>query len=250
MARQSGIFKIEGSLDGVTFYKSGDGHLVRKSGGVSKKRILKDPAFARTRENNKEFGENARAAKILRDALGNLVSRAKDPKTSNRLMQLFNKVKHFDDTSARGSRKIAIALESEEARNILVSFDFNARAQLRNVLKRNYTRDADAGTLVMEQFNPKTQLVLPEGATHGAVTLASAGVDFNTGFSEVLFSVPVNFSLKSDPQDISLSAITPATYPFSVGALLIEFFQEVNGQQYPLHNGAYNALMILDVGKT
>lgn len=249
MAKQSGIFKIEGSLDGITFYKSGDGHLVRRSGGVSKNRILKDPAFARTRENISEFGSNATAAKILRDALGNLVSKAKDPKTSNRLVQVFNQIKNFDEVSARGERKIAIALENEDARNLLVKFDFNARAQMRNVLRRNYIADTQAGTLTMEQFDPKTQVVLPAGATHASLTLGSAGIDFAMGISELSISSAINFSLKSDPLDIALSATPPTDYPIIISVLLIEFFQEVNGAQYPLHNGAYNALMILDVKK-
>ena len=56
MARQSGLFNFEGTLDNVTFYKTADGLLVRKKGGVSKNRLLHDPAFIRARENGAEIG--------------------------------------------------------------------------------------------------------------------------------------------------------------------------------------------------
>ena len=47
MAKFDGIFNLEGTLKGMTFYKSKDGHMVRTKGGVSKERIAKDPAFER-----------------------------------------------------------------------------------------------------------------------------------------------------------------------------------------------------------
>lgn len=39
MARQKGIFKIKGTIGDVTFYKSGDGYLVREKGGIDAKRM-------------------------------------------------------------------------------------------------------------------------------------------------------------------------------------------------------------------
>ena len=78
MAKSTGILKIEGTLENITFYKSADGQMVRTKGGVSKKRILNDPAFIRTRENGAEFGHSANAAKMLRTALGPMAFKAKD----------------------------------------------------------------------------------------------------------------------------------------------------------------------------
>ncbi len=76
MAKSSGILKIEGTLENLTFYKSADGHMVRTKGGVSRNRILNDPAFVRTRENGVEFGHSAQAGKLLRMAAGQLVFKA------------------------------------------------------------------------------------------------------------------------------------------------------------------------------
>lgn len=247
MARQSSIFKIEGNLDGVSFYKTTDGHLVRKSGGVNKKRILKDPAFARTRENNSEFGGNAKASKILRDTLSNLVNKAKDPRTSNRLMQIFNQIKNYDTDSQRGQRKISAGLTNEESKALLAKFEFNDRAQMRSILRRTYERSATDGTVTMSDFNPAVHLLSPDGATHASLTAGSAGIDFDTGDGELVISDSVNIVLANEVQNVALNAHPPAGKPVNIGILLVEFFQEVNGVQYPLHNGAYNALVILDV---
>ena len=51
MAQQKGIIKLDGTIGGITFYKSKDGYLAREKGGVSADRIANDPNFQRTREN-------------------------------------------------------------------------------------------------------------------------------------------------------------------------------------------------------
>ncbi len=69
MAKQKSFLKVAGTLDGLTFYKSVDGHLVRTK-ACSKSRIMNDPAFIRTRENIAEFGSTAQWGKLLRNAIG------------------------------------------------------------------------------------------------------------------------------------------------------------------------------------
>ncbi len=57
-------------------------------------------------------------------------------------------------------------------------------------------------------------------------------------------------SLPIDNTSTSVT-LTPAAVPTGTGVKLylfqIEFYQEVNGVQYALKNGAYNALSIIDV---
>ena len=64
MARQRSIIKLDGTIGGITFYKSKDGYLAREKGGVSADRIKNDPAFQRTRENGAEFGRAGKAGKF------------------------------------------------------------------------------------------------------------------------------------------------------------------------------------------
>ena len=70
MARQSSLIKIEGTIDNLTFYKSADGHFVRSKGGVSKNRIMNDPAFVRTRENGAEFSSIVGSGKNFENGIG------------------------------------------------------------------------------------------------------------------------------------------------------------------------------------
>jgi len=247
MPKQKGLFKIEGSIDGVTFYRNADGHFVRMAGGVSKSRIMNDPAFARTRENINEFGNNAKAAKMLRDAMGSFTRNATDSRTSNRLMQIFNKITKLDTVSPRGERKISLGLEDQAGKNLFFKFDFNKKAQLSNVLRRTYNLDATAGTFEIQDFIPAVDLIKPEGATHATMTSASLGIDFDSGNSALVQSAPLNFQIDSTTQQLQLTATPPTGLPFVYQFLLIEFFQEVNAVQYPLNNGSYNVLFILDL---
>ena len=45
MAKQKGIIKLDGTVGGITFYKSKDGYLAREKGGVSADKIANDPNF-------------------------------------------------------------------------------------------------------------------------------------------------------------------------------------------------------------
>ena len=77
MAKSSGVLKIEGTIEDLTFYKKDGKFLVRKKGGISKERIENEPNFVRTRENGSEFGHSGKSGKLLRLALGNMVYKAK-----------------------------------------------------------------------------------------------------------------------------------------------------------------------------
>ena len=85
MAKQVGTFKIDGTIGDLTFYKSQGQHLVRQKGGVSGDRIKNDPNFARTRENNSEFGQAGTVGKGIRDAMRNMIDKAADSRVTSRL---------------------------------------------------------------------------------------------------------------------------------------------------------------------
>jgi len=80
MARQKGIFKVEGTLGGVTFYDSQDGMMAREKGGIAK-----DPSFARTRENGEEFARAASAGKVIRDSMRAFMANASDNRVVARM---------------------------------------------------------------------------------------------------------------------------------------------------------------------
>ncbi len=248
MAKLDGILKIQGTLENLTFYKSADGHMVRTKGGVSKNRIMNDPAFIRTRENGTEFAENASAGKILRNAVGSLVFKAKDPKLSSRMFKVMSVVKNYDGHSSRGKRNVAAGIQSVEGKSALKGFDFNNRALFESVFHGLYNVDTTSGKIAITDLIPTEQLHYPMSATHFSMRSAFANLDFSNAVSDITYSDVVNQKINNDLLSVVL---VPTGVPAGSGTqlylILIEFFQEINGVQYVLNNGAYNCLNILDV---
>lgn len=248
MAKQKSFLKVAGTLDGLTFYKSVDGHLVRTKGGVSKGRIMNDPAFIRTRENIAEFSSTAQSGKLLRTSIGTMLNRAKDPRMTSRMMGVMSKVRQLDGTSARGQRVVGEGILTTGGKQLLKGFDFNNRAALQAVFHAPYLLDTLTGVVTIPDFVPLDQLNAPEGATHVSFRSAFINLNFATGTFETQYSPAVNTVLDMNSSTISL---TPSAVPVGTGSqlylLLIEFFQEVNGVQYPLRNGAFNVLNLLEI---
>jgi hypothetical protein len=248
MAKFEGIFEIQGTLQGMTFFKSKDGLLIRKKGGVNKKRIKNDPAFQRTRENGSEFGHSAKMAQLVRKSVANLLSLAKDYRVSSRMVQAMTQIKNFDLTSVRGERKVWIGFGSTEAKQSIRGFDFNASSPFNSVFRGQYDLDPNSGKVTISEFNPSKNLSLPQGATHASLSVAVSSVDFEFDNYGSTYSPKENFILTDDLLNLTL---TPSAMPGGTGIVfyyfLIEFFQELNGIQYPLKNNSHNVLYLMEV---
>ncbi|WP_417858939.1 hypothetical protein [Xanthomarina gelatinilytica] len=248
MAKLKSLIKIEGTLDDLTFYKGKEGYLIKTKSGVSGNRIKTDPAFARTRENGTEFGHCATSGKTLRRAILNLLSDAKDGRVTSRLTKTMALVKNQDLTSARGQRQVAIGLASNEGRALLKGFDFNSNALLSAVLLSDFSLNPATGEISISDFIPNHNLNLPGGATHVSFTSGFLNLDFSTGDKDLLLSPVQNMIIDGTTSNIIL---TPAGVPVGTGNelffLKVAFFQEINAVQYPLNNGAYNALQLIEV---
>lgn len=248
MAKFDGIFEIQGTLKGMTFYKSEGSSFIRTKGGVSKERFKNDPAFERTRENGQEFKHVAQVGQLLRKSTGNFYKLAKDSKVASRLVKVLSEVKKLDTTSVRGQRVVQNGLVDEVGKNILKGFDFNLNSRFKVVFRNNYQFDTTTGTFSTETFVPQEDLYFPEGATHVKMGIAASRVDLETGSYQTSFSPVLETALNGANQPISL---TPSNVPEGNGLLfyflLIEFKQEMNGILYPLKNNAYNVLHLLEV---
>lgn len=248
MAKVNSFIKIEGTLDNLTFYKGKEGYLVRTKGGVSKERIQNDPAFERTRENGSEFGQSATSGKLLRTSVRNLLLKAKDNRVTSRLTQKMAAIKNLDTTSVRGLRNVAFGLLTTEGKNLLRGFDFNIRAKLGSVVFAPFVVDTTTGEISFQNFIPSESIDYPNGATHMSLRSAVAKVDFELSGHAVEYSSVENLPIDTNASNVSL---TPVSIPSDPGTqihlLLVEFFQEINGVQYPLKNGAYNVLNIVEV---
>ncbi len=248
MARQKGIIKLEGKIGDISFYKSKDGYLAREKGGVDASRIKNDPAFERTRENGSEFGGSARSGKLLRDAVRTMMQNASDSRVTSRLTKLMTQIKNLDGISARGARNVGVAIAAPAAQAILKGFNFNDKAILGSILFNPFDVDLGTGVITLDDLIPINDLNTPPGATHITLRGAWAKVDFATGDTDVQESNAVNLPIDATSTNVVL---TPAAAAAGAGTdlflLMVEFFQEVNGNQYTLKNGAYNALSIVEI---
>ncbi len=248
MARQKGIIKLTGKVGDLSFYRTQDGYLAREKGGVEADRIKNDPAFVRTRENGAEFGSSASSGKLLRDTIRTMMQNASDGRVTSRLTKVMTQIKNLDSTSARGDRNVGVGITTPEAKALLKGFNFNDKAVLGSILFNSYAVDNTTGVINLDGLVPLNEINAPSGATHITLRGAWAKVDFSNGETELQESAPVNLPIDATSTNVVL---TPTSVPTTTGTslflLMLEFFQEVNGAQYVLKNGAYNALSVVEV---
>lgn len=248
MAKQRGVIKIDGTIDDLTFYKTSDGYLARGRGGVSAERIATDPVFQRTRENGAEFARAGKASKLLRTALRTQLQNAKDKRTASRLTREMMRVIHTDAVNARGQRTV---MDGEKL--LLQDFNFNEEAQLASILfapfSASVNRTSGDCIVSLPAFIPVNEIAAPVGATHFLIHAAATAIDFNVETYEVKSAASSIM-----PLDGTATTLQTLTCTLAAGSALplflvlgIEFYQEVNGTNYSLKNGGFNALNIVVV---
>ncbi len=248
MAKQGGIIKLEGTIGDITFYKSQDGHLARGKGGVDASRIQNDAAFQRTRENGEEFGRAGSAGKLLRLAFRSFLQNGADSRMVSRLTKEMVAVVKADSTSVRGQRNV---LDGEL--ELLEGFNFNIDGKLSSTIFTPYAATIDRVTGALQvnvpAFSPANGIDAPEGATHLRFVSAGASIDFEAGIFETINSQSVDIAISEAPVpavDLLNQLTANSIHPLFL-VMGVEFYQQVNGVNYALRNGKYNALSIVKV---
>ena len=262
MSKQTGLIKLDGKIGGVSFYRSDGKDLARLAKGPTKEKILTDPAFIRTRENNTEFGGSATGGKALRLALAFALLGMTDRYMGSRLTKIFKEI-NVKGTGARGQRTISLSGN----RSLLQNFEFNNKTNFTTVFDAPYTSAINTArtqaTITIPNFLPGSFIQVPVGATHFQL-IAAMGVvsDYSYNASSkhyqptdptlnmlssmttgavtaVNVTTPVNFSLVT-----ALSGTPTMTATVTdVVCLGIQFFQQIAGVNYLLAQA--NCMMIV-----
>lgn len=250
MAKQKSIIKLQGSIGELTFVKGKGGYYARERSGIDGKRIASDPAFARTRENNAEFGRAGRAGKTLRTALRLQLSHLPKDNVVARVTQSLMRVLKTDPVNVRGARSVA-----QGDIFLLQGFEFNRNAPLSATFFAPYDVLIDRTNGLLDvsvtAFTPKELLVAPQGATHYKLLSAAVALDFPNDQYEVAAQesgvLPWD---QAEAAPLTLSHTLTPDNPYPMLLLLgVVFFQELNGQFYALRNGANNAMAVVGVSQ-
>lgn len=244
MATQTGILGLQGTVGGLVFAKDGS---VRQKPASNKAAFNSAASLARTRENASEFGRAASAGKLLRDSLRMLIAAASDSKMVNRLTQTMRTIIGMDEANDRGERAI-----DKDNIGELMGFNFNLGAGIGQALFFQYAI-AGAGadvTMSIPALNPATDVVAPQGATHFELLYGAASLNFETGSYQVatvaapLGIIALNSAALANKSLVASFSAAPTADEVVVGVVGINYYQQLNGKNYPLNNNATNPLAI------
>jgi hypothetical protein len=248
MARQESLIQLTGCIGNIIFYKSIDGYLARKKGGIDASRIRSEAAFARTRENNAEFSRAAQATKLIRNAFWPLLQETADARMTGRLNGAMVKVIRQDAVNDRGARNV-----TNGDLSLLQDFNFNKIAKLATTFHAPFTATIDrpAGTLTVDipAFDPARMIHAPEEATHFRLKASGAAMDFEKKDYVVAATESADLALAEPQGPLQLNLVVP---PASTSPLMlilgIGFMQKVvNGTGYQIADSAYNPMAIVRV---
>lgn len=262
MARNTSFVKLEGTLDGLTFYNKDGENVVKTQSRVSKSRIMTDSAYRRTRENMREFGGAARVGKAFRDAFAGVASTMGDTYMGSRMNGVMKRINR-NGAGIRGERDFEIVTYGD----MLKGFEFNKELPLKSQFFAPYDLPEinvarDEATWVIPDFNTDSYIKVPEGATHFRLVLAAGYVSnysYNNrdeaympvseevnGRGGVSFSadIPLTGMVGSDTTlTVNMTALgaIPATSAMFAATGII-FYQEINSAMYELAQG--NAMKV------
>lgn len=249
MAKYKSLFQVSGDV-GDAGFRLIDGQMVLgRTSSLDRNRIRTDPAFERTRENQKEFSAAAKATAAFRLGLAGVMKRFADPRASSRFTAVFKKMLNAGP-GLRGQRTIEIMNQKAK----LIGLNLHRSETVASVFLMRPTLtvnvDRNAVTTIIPVFNADEKVVPPRGATHFKLTLAVVALsDFEFDVDEKTH-VPVHpaisglgatatsaeIGVKETPATaINLMASLPGSPILGledglIAMLGIEFFQEVNGQ--------------------
>jgi len=173
---------------------------------------------------------------------------ASDRMVVSRLTRDMLRVIKSDPVNARGMR-----VASEGNLQLLKGFDFNIGAKLGTTFFAPFVPNIDrAGgslSVTVEPFVPLNMVNAPAGTTHFRLTSGGAEIDFDNGLVTNAYSdtgmLPYTSgetALLELDNVVTANSVLPLVLVFGA-----EFYQEVNGEMYPLKNGAFNALGIVGI---
>lgn len=165
MPKQTGIIKLKGTLNGVCYYPLKGMYIKRKATGPSKERILTDPAFAKVRTNNLEFGLASRLSKAIRTGILETTKQFQDPTMASRLTSICHKIIQ-EGSGTPGKREVNLANNPKA----LIGFKLNNKHALDTIYSAKPIITSHKNRQIITLSIPKSSKChlkrIPKSATH------------------------------------------------------------------------------------
>jgi hypothetical protein len=220
----------------------------KKTHVVNRRRVLTDPVFEVTRQNNAEFARACKANKLVRHAFRLAMPNKADRYVTGRLTKTMFNILQRDSINDRGERRV-----TKGVLDILEGFNFNRDTSLQNVLRGPYSitinHDVTQATISFPSFMAKAMVETTSNANACMLT----GIAASLNLEEETWPVD---PVQTDILDIfrhpreTLQLQIPvhehkSTHDIII-ALGIEFFHEVGGRYQPVDK-RHNALAVVKV---
>ena len=266
MAKNNSFIRLEGTLDGLTFFRKNGENFVKTKSRVSRNRIMNAPEYQRTRENMQEFAGANKGGKSFRESFASIMRTVSDSNISSRVVGIMRRMMNTG-AGLRGQRTLNLVDNKEP----FIGFNFNVNKPFDtqfNVPSDGPTINAnrDTVTWTLPDFNADTYVHSPEGATHFKVVLAAGYVsnyewepalkayepveDTPNAVGSVMYSDKILITgMVGNPTDLTLDLTAFAPIPVTTALYVatgIVFYQEVNGELYELAQG--HSMKIATVG--
>lgn len=230
--------KLPKRIDEFVIYPLGDAMIIREVSGFTTQALLKDPKYAKSRDNASEFGCVSATCKAIRVSLKELLPVKNNLAVVNSLNKKMRAVLNFDTMAVRGQRTLATALMNEEARQALEGYDFNPDANIRLDYELNGN-----------ELNIATaKIVFPEGANCIGFRIAILEFDFETKASQLSLGNWSLFGKKNlrDAINIPIREMIPQN-GILFTLLEAQFYTEADGSYIPLDNDKEKRVVIVSL---
>lgn len=264
MAKFKSIVRLRGDVSGVNFYQNDGDLLARNTTSLTKEKIMKDPAFKRTRENMSEFGGMAKPGVPLRQALGDYYRTIQSGRANGRYSSAISRIIKRG-VGARGQRACTISANQQ----FIKGFEFNDELNFSGSFGAPFTITPNPTNtsfiLEVPPFTPNRKLLIPAGSTHFQIMVAAvvlSDYQFDGDIEEYvpldaaangvydMVESPMLDNLLTISTTTTLTATLPglATLPANTSVAIVMalvFFEEVGADYYQFETGA--TMKIVDV---
>lgn len=246
MAKQKGIIKIKGTIQGLCYYKLNGKDIVRKASGPSKERINTDPAFVNVKANNQEFGAAVLMSKALIKGLGPTSKKFKDTYMQSRLTGVCRKIIQKGN-GPLGQREVNLFNNPNE----LKEFQLNKTQSFCQIytaqIKVTHNEQKSGITIVIPKSSKSHLNKLPKNASHFILTSAVSLVSSYEWVETAKAYRPLHpnqngrgaitqsqlLLVNAEHQDIQMQVQVPTYVPTKIALTVwlgINYLKEVNGE--------------------